>query len=287
MILKKGVKRFIMFCIFINIFIIAVLGVGVYSYSKNVNEPYVVEVKMRDPLDAMDDCDFVNIKDVIPDIAVELLYATDKNITGKVLYCNNEAYLRLGTAKKLKKANDELLKQGYSIKIWDAYRPMEVQYKLWEKVHDARYIVNPSRGSIHNRGAAVDITVIDKNDNELSMPTGFDSFSNKCDRDYSDVPKKEAMNAMLLEKVMTECGFIGAKTEWWHFSDSDWSKYPIVDKLSIDKDNNFKIEVATGEDKTISSFENLREIDLKGVLTSIRYEFSKIHMLFNEYMSEE
>ena len=167
------------------------------------------------------DTDFVRIMDYIPDIAIDLKYATADNFTGTVIYDFNDAYLRYGTVKKLAVAQEKLKSMGYRIKIWDAYRPFSAQEKLWQVCPNPRYVANPAKGmKAHNLGGTIDMTIVTLDGEEVEMPTGFDDFSLKADRDYSDVSETAATNAMMLEQVMTECGFKGYQGEWWDYSDT-------------------------------------------------------------------
>lgn len=134
------------------------------------------------------------VKKYIPDIYVELRYATENNFTGVKIYDFTEAYLRYGTVKKLAQVQKELKQQGYSLKIWDAYRPFEAQQKLWEVYPDPNYVANPANGmKKHNLGGTVDITMVAADGTVISMPTEFDDFSLKADRDYSDIEDEEAV----------------------------------------------------------------------------------------------
>ena len=167
------------------------------------------------------DTDFVKITDYIPDIVVDLKYATTDNFTGTVIYDFKDAYLRYGTVKKLAVAQEKFKAMGYYIKIWDAYRPFAAQEKLWQVCPNPRYVANPANGmKAHNLGGTIDMTIVTLDGEEVEMPTGFDDFSLKADRDYSDVSETAATNAMMLEQVMTECGFKGYQGEWWDYSDT-------------------------------------------------------------------
>ncbi len=167
------------------------------------------------------DTDFVRIIDYIPDIVIDLKYATADNFTSTVIYDFNDAYLRYGTVKKLAVAQEKLKSMGYCIKIWDAYRPFSAQEKLWQVCPNPRYVANPANGmKAHNLGGTIDMTIVTLDGGEVEMPTGFDDFSLKADRDYSDVSETAAVNAMMLEQVMTECGFKGYQGEWWDYSDT-------------------------------------------------------------------
>lgn len=167
------------------------------------------------------DTDFVRIMDYIPDIVIDLKYATADNFTGTVIYDFKDAYLRYGTVKKLAVAQEKFKAMGYYIKIWDAYRPFAAQEKLWQVCPNPRYVANPANGmKAHNLGGTIDMTLVTFNGNEVEMPTAFDDFSLKADRDYSDVPETAAGNAKMMERVMTECGFVGYVGEWWDYSDT-------------------------------------------------------------------
>lgn len=170
--------------------------------------------------------DFVPVGDYVPGVRVELKYAGSDNFTGQVIYDFTEAYLRYGTVQKLAAAQEALAAQGYSLLVWDAFRPAEAQFRLWEVCPDPVYVANPEKGfSSHSRGNTVDVTLVLPDGSPVEMPTGFDDFSPLADRDYSDVPEAAAVNARLLEDVMTDCGFKPYAGEWWHFSDTD--SYPV------------------------------------------------------------
>lgn len=177
-----------------------------------------------------DDADFVKVKDYIPDIEVMLMYATDQNFTGEVIYSFTDAYLRYGTVKKLAAAQEALKKQGYRIMIWDAFRPVSAQFLLWDVCPDPRYVANPLTGySSHSRGNTIDLTIVTLAGGEVEMPTGFDDFSYLADRDYDDCTELAASHASMLEDIMMEAGFEPYSGEWWHFSDYD--NYPVEEEF--------------------------------------------------------
>ena len=168
----------------------------------------------------------VKVTDYIPDIQTDIRYATKNNFTGKKIYKSKVAYLRYGTILKLKKVQKQLKKENLSLMIWDAYRPVSAQYKLWKVCPNPAYVANPNKGySSHSRGNTVDITIVSLDGKNYKMPTDFDDFSAKADRDYSDCPKKAKKHAQKLEKMMTKAGFKPYFGEWWHFSDS--TNYPV------------------------------------------------------------
>lgn len=159
----------------------------------------------------------VLVKEIAPLIFLDLKYGTKDNFTGQVLYKHPQAFLRLEAAIALKKANDELRDSGYALKIWDAYRPYSVTKKMWALVNDRRYVANPAKGSAHNRGAAVDITLVKLNGEEVPMPTPFDDFTEKASHRYMNLPGNVIKNRNLLKKVMHKQGFAALPTEWWHY----------------------------------------------------------------------
>ena len=164
---------------------------------------------------------FVRVLDYIPNAHQELMYATENNFTGQVIYDFEDAYLRWGTVKKLQLVCADLEKLGLYIKIWDGFRPVSAQFTLWEVCPNPTYVANPTTGySSHSRGNTIDLTLVDGNGQELTMPTGFDDFSVKANRDYSDCTEEETNNAQMLEILMEKHGFTGYFGEWWHFSDT-------------------------------------------------------------------
>lgn len=176
-----------------------------------------------------EDDEYILANKYIPDIYVELMYATDNNFTGVRIYDFTDAYLRYGTVKKLANVQKELKEQGYSLKIWDAYRPFDAQQKLWEVYPDPNYVANPANGmKKHNLGGTVDIIMVAADGTVISMPTEFDDFSLKADRNYSDIDNEEAVNnVMILQNAMENNGFTGYQGEWWDYSDT--VEYEAVD----------------------------------------------------------
>lgn len=173
----------------------------------------------------------VRVVDIISDIRLDIRYAAAENFTGEVIYESAEAYLRRGTAEKLAKVQEELREQGYSLTIWDAWRPVAAQFALWRACPDARYVADPFNGfSGHCRGNTVDITITTLDGEPVELPSGFDDFSALADRDYSDVSEAAAENARLLEDAMTSAGFKGYSAEWWHYTDTE--SYEVVEALA-------------------------------------------------------
>ncbi|WP_268039785.1 M15 family metallopeptidase [Clostridium aestuarii] len=164
-------------------------------------------------------------------IVCDLRYASENNFGHRKFYSDALVLLRKETAQKLIKANEEFKKKGYRIKIWDAYRPRHFQQVFWDTVsdEDRKYFANPKYGSNHNRGAAVDITLIDSDGKELLMPSKFDEFSIKASRKNIKICDEARENMEYLTKVMKENGFTIINSEWWHFNDSNCKEYPLLD----------------------------------------------------------
>lgn len=189
-------------------------------------EPIAVTVPSQ-ILPEPEDDDFVRVIDYIPTVRQALAYATVNNFTGYRIYDFTDAYLRYGTVKKLMQVCEELAESGIGLKIWDGFRPVSAQAKLWEICPDATFVSHPVTGKrTHCRGNTVDVTLYDlETGEELAVPTGYDNFTAYADRDYSDCSPEAAANALLLEQTMEKYGFIPYSAEWWHFADEE--DYPV------------------------------------------------------------
>jgi len=170
------------------------------------------------------------LRSVIPEIKYDLRYATVNNFMRRKLYpLGNIAFLRLPVARALAAVQADLDQKGFALKIWDAYRPYSVTKAMWEPIKDERYVADPKKGSGHNRGIAVDLTLIDKlSGNELDMGTGFDNFSDTAHRDFSALPMQVLENRLFLQTTMEKHGFVALPTEWWHFYWHD-SNFDLMD----------------------------------------------------------
>jgi D-alanyl-D-alanine dipeptidase len=172
----------------------------------------------------------VKLSKVIPGIAEDLVYATKSNFTGQAVYPEIAvAYLCVNPALRLKKVQECLSSKDLFLKVWDAYRPLSVQKIFWDLVPDTRYVGNPAIGSKHNRGAAVDVTLIDAKGNELPMQSALDDFSERAHRGYKGCNSDRLKNVDLLSTAMADAGFILSNSEWWHFDDPEWQQYPVLD----------------------------------------------------------
>ena len=164
------------------------------------------------------DTSFVNLRELSKDFVYDLKYASDDNFLKQKVYDCSECYLRKNTAEALIRANKLFLRKGYRIKFFDCYRPLDVQKKMWAIVSDPNYVANPARGSIHNRGGAVDITLVDKNNKEVDMGTPFDFFGDKSSHSFKELDKKVLKNRELLKEIMLKSGFESLDSEWWHYT---------------------------------------------------------------------
>jgi len=175
------------------------------------------------------DARLVDIRSVNSKIALDIRYATTNNFLKGKVYPVARCVLRGAAARRLSQVQDDLAKSGLGLKVYDCYRPLSVQKQMWQIKPDPRYVANPAKGSRHNRGAAVDITLVDRNGKELEMPTGFDDFTEKAHRNYKDASTQAKKNSKLLEDAMKKYGFIPLATEWWHFDAPGWDKFSILD----------------------------------------------------------
>lgn len=191
------------------------------------------------------DAKLIELKKVIPNIILDIKYATKDNFTNQVVYPSAHCFLIDQAVHNLKLASDEFNSLGYKIKVFDAYRPLKYQYKFWQLMPDERYVADPKKGSRHNRGCAIDLTLVNKNNKEVDMGTGFDDFSKSAHRDFKDLPKQVLDNRKILQEIMEKHNFIGWLNEWWHFDFKNWQDYPILDidfEEILEQENKLLIE---------------------------------------------
>lgn len=176
----------------------------------------------------------VDLQKVIPTIKLDIRYATINNFTGKKVYPIAKCFLQEPVALALKQVQEELAPFGLSLKVFDGYRPLSVQYIFWQLVPDEHYVADPKKGSRHNRGCAVDLTFVKLDGTEIFMPTDFDDFTERAHSDYMQLPAEAIKNRALLRTVMERHGFTVLATEWWHFDYKGWEQYPV---LNIEYEN--------------------------------------------------
>ncbi len=165
--------------------------------------------------------DLVDVRSVAPEVVVEMRYTGSDNFTGRTIYDCGRCFLRPETAAKVARAEGELRQRGLSLKMWDCYRPLAAQKLLWSIVPDPRFVADPRKGSRHNRGNAVDVTLVDSSGRELEMPTKFDDFSPRAAHGERNLPAHVLENRRLLAETMEKAGFRRLATEWWHYDDTD------------------------------------------------------------------
>lgn len=171
---------------------------------------------------------FSDVAVLDPGIRLDIRYATANNFTKSKIYDCPRCLLRPEAAEALVKANKALKAKGYALKMFDCYRPRPYQQRLWDKVPDPDYVTPPTKGSMHSRGAAVDLTIVDMQGRELEMGTPYDFFGKEAHTDYKGLSARVQANRDLLRTTLEAVGFKGIRTEWWHFSYQKRS-YPLSD----------------------------------------------------------
>jgi D-alanyl-D-alanine dipeptidase len=174
----------------------------------------------------------VELLQLIPGIAYDLRYATSNNFMHRQMYTppTRHTFLRLPAARALAAVQKELTSRGYGLKIFDAYRPYAVTVSFWELIGDERYVANPGKGSGHNRGLAVDVTIIElKTRRELEMGTGFDNFSDTAHHNFTGLSPAVLEHRKLLKETMEKYGFTRLETEWWHYFWPNDRSYEVLD----------------------------------------------------------
>lgn len=180
-------------------------------------------------MDHEQDFAFVDIQQINAHILVQMRYASESNMLHRRLYIQGKCYLRRGVALKLDSAQKILEGIGMGLKLFDGYRPNSVQTKWLQLLPDERRLAFPDISSKHNRGASVDLTLVDAQGEELLMPTPIDAISERARRTFCDLPKEAIYNRAVLENVLAEQGFLPYPQAWWHFDDADWKHYPVED----------------------------------------------------------
>lgn len=178
---------------------------------------------------ALEEDPLVDVHELIPDVILDVRYATSNNFLKKPVYPVAAVYLKKTVAQKLKIAADDLRTKGYRLIIFDGYRPLSVQKQMWVIMPDSRYVANPSHGSMHNRGGAVDLTLVKLNGEDIEMPSEYDDFSPKAHHNNKMATPASIKNANVLKEAMEKSGFKSIATEWWHYQDPESKKFPVLD----------------------------------------------------------
>ena len=195
--------------------------------------PFVAAPKKGAEVHTSDPARLLELIKLDPSIKLDLRYATANNFTGRVLYEEARAFMVAAAAISLVRAHKRAEADGYGLTIFDAYRPWRVTKKLWDATPRGpkkNYVANPKKGSKHNRGCAVDLSLHDLKTGALVvMPSGFDDFSEKAHRDYMGAGEPANANRARLQRYMEAEGFIALSNEWWHFDFTGWQNYPVLD----------------------------------------------------------
>jgi D-alanyl-D-alanine dipeptidase len=225
----KAQRKLLTFCISLCLFVSAVHSYTVVAQNKYglkaTTYPEYIESIKSNP-----EKELIDLEKFIAGIVLDIRYATANNFTGERIYTLPKAYARKPVAESLKKIQADLKAQGLGVKIFDAYRPYKATVKFYEVYRDTTYVASPYKGSRHNRGCALDLTLIDlKTGEELKMPTGYDSFSKAA---WPSTPVNDPLvrkNRTLLINAMQKHGFRVNSSEWWHFDFIGWKKYEVMD----------------------------------------------------------
>lgn len=167
-----------------------------------------------------------------PTIKLDIRYATEDNFVGRTVYPEARAFLQKPAAKALVRVHEKLRRQGLGLVVFDGYRPWAITKLFWEVTPEEKrkFVANPEKGSKHNRGCAVDLSVFDlKTGDLLPMPSGYDEFTERASPNYTGGTEEERRNRELLRKLMEAEGFTVNPNEWWHFDYKNWQDYAIYD----------------------------------------------------------
>jgi len=214
------------FFFFLLLYFCFISGFAQYKYGL---QP-VTLIKYKEQSKADPNLQLIDLEKFIPDVVLDIRYATTNNFTKEKIYNQPRAFAIKPVAEALKRAQLEFNKRGLGIKIFDAYRPYAATVKFYEVYPDTTFVASPYRGSRHNRGCAIDMTLIDlKTGKELKMPTGYDAFVREARPDFPIKDEEVKKNRTLLIEVMNKQGFRVNSAEWWHFDFRGYQKYPVLD----------------------------------------------------------
>ncbi|NOY50160.1 MAG: M15 family metallopeptidase [Chlorobi bacterium] len=223
--------------------IITLIGILVFNFSfaqqtKVYNDKLnivgdIYEYKAQ--VDEDPNLELVDLEDFVPGIILDIRYATTNNFTGQQVYTKAKAFARWPVAEALAIVQEELGKRNLALKVYDAYRPYSATVLFYEIYKDTTYVASPWSGSRHNRGAAIDISIVDlETGEEIQMPTGYDDFTEAAHPDYMDLPQNVIQNRDFLINTMQKHGFKVYASEWWHFDFVGWEAFPLMD-IPFDK----------------------------------------------------
>jgi zinc D-Ala-D-Ala dipeptidase len=165
-------------------------------------------------------------------IKLDIRYATSNNFLGRPVYKESRAFLQRPAAEALLRASLKLREKGFGLLVFDGYRPWSVTRIFWDSTPQDKkqFVANPSQGSRHNRGCAVDLTLYDlRSGKEVEMPSGYDEMTDRAYPNYSGGTQEQRRRREMLREAMESEGFTVYEFEWWHFDYKDWKHYPILD----------------------------------------------------------
>ena len=195
------------------------------TYLDSKKSSVILDIKNENDSNA-----FVNLKNYSSDFVFDMKYATADNFLKEKVYPCDECFLRVKTLKALLEANKSFIEKGFKIKLYDCYRPRAIQKKMWRIVPDANFVANPKKGSIHNRGGAVDISLVDSVGNELNMGTKFDFFGEEASHNYQNLSDEIMANRRFLKEIMLQHNFKSFDSEWWHYNLNGSNKDEVSNK---------------------------------------------------------
>jgi D-alanyl-D-alanine dipeptidase len=190
---------------------------------ENISEQGIVKIIMKQP-----DVTLIDVTKLLPQAVIDMKYASDDNLTGQVVYCENRCLLHPDAATALVRCFEVAQLAGLNLKIFDAYRPKQAQHIFWAVLPNPDYVADIKIGSHHSRGVAVDLTLTDERGQELDMGAGFDEMTERSHPFYPHLAPEIQRNRLLLNAVMAAGGFIGMPTEWWHFELPNSISYPLL-----------------------------------------------------------
>ena len=219
-----------------NLILLLLLSVSISSCAqKNAQNPYGLTIindykAYKADYKTHPNNELIEIKKAIPSIVLDIRYATKNNFMQQVMYKQAKAFARKPVVEHLKKIQAILNRQGYGLKIFDAYRPYAITVAFYQKASDKNFVANPAKGSKHNRGCAVDLTIIDlKTGKDVPMPTPYDSFAPEAAPHFENLPAAIIKNRDFLIATMQANGFKVIYNEWWHFDFDGWQDYDLMD----------------------------------------------------------
>lgn len=165
-------------------------------------------------------------------IKLDIRYATDANFVGRAVYPEARAFLQKPAATAVVKVHRKLKKKGFGLVIFDGYRPWTITKLFWDVVPEdkRKFVADPAKGSKHNRGCAVDLSIFDlKSGRLLEMPSGYDEFTERASPNYTGGTDVQRANRDMLRDLMEDEGFTVNPNEWWHFDYKNWQDYAIYD----------------------------------------------------------